>query len=563
MKFQVRSFFVSLATLSVAVFSAYTVSAPAFAEEKFAPVANPKATFAVEYTDEIASQEQIAKFTKDSIDWVKSKRSPAAAAGSPSESLISKEFKGYRDRYLGAKKTSELVDLIDDLNTNYSKLKENDTKFFAARMLMIKSLGGVIWKMIPLIEKTRMAQEVAAGMLRGMYEQLDIRFPDAQNKVVFEYMTQPQAGDTEQFKTVSDIQDKLVMAKLYPAIISSIKKLEAIDLKKEPIVFDTALRFGDEEATITQSHHRYKWVGEAERFAMLARLHRRASNLLLFTAYDLNDFIPFRQTIAKKLGFDVVKGEVTGADIAGLDRKTRTAIAKRYSFPLDSAVVSVKKIKVPAGFPNPTPFGPAWVTLPFWVDGASKVVFGEQQSKAAYQHLSAAVTYGQSAFDAMVAESKDEGALSVIDPALFAGRKDQIKDALKTMRAMIPEVVAKDTATKAPYTLHDLSGGRKIVVDVKGFYYHPPRNLTELFPTQFDAGAGKSDKGGWVTVKVDGKETQYRDYSKGRAIGWNKAVYAKLFPGLPSGDQVDDYQRILLRTCGARFLTSGLFGFVK
>ena len=488
-----------------------------------------------ELQNDFLTESQIIEKIKSGFEYESKNRSPADS-GDPTLESTSKTFQIYRTRYLSLKTTSELTQFLNDLETNYASFKDNDIKFFAARILPSKHMAGFFWRMIPLIRKNRMSQEVASGVLRGLYEQIAIRFPSEQNKVVFEYLTQPQNAYYDTFNSVDDIQ-KFVVNQFEPSLEKSIARLEQIKITT-PIVMDTELRFGEDGFAATSSHKQFKWIGNAELSATISRLHKKCSSLLVFSAYSLNDYIAYRKEIARDLGIDTL----TSNDyfpITGLDRKTRVEILNKYPHLFER------------------------ITAPLVVKG-KKVEYGKHQMVSAYFHLARSVFYIQTAWNQIAIEAKNKHHLyninaSVIDPDLFGSKASEIDAAMENLSAMISPLNAKSST----FILHESIHGQKASVDLKSFYLNPPQNLHSLLPNEFSPGDPRANKGGWVTVSIGNTKTQYRDYSKGRATGWNKEAYHNLFPSLTDGHDVDDYQRILLRTCGARYTSSLLFGFVK
>ena len=502
------------------------------------------------YDPQLLTDAQIKTHLKEAFDAENKNRSPADSVDA-NIGNTSADFKKYRDQDLAMKSAADVKKFLDDLNTAYPTFHDNDIKFFAARILPMRTMGGFFWRIVPLVSQSRMSEEMAASGLRGIYEQMEIRFPEAQNTAIFDFLIQPQTtpqtaaqiqANAPQvlpptFKKVSDLQ-AFVNNVFYNAVTASIVKLEGINLNGVPIAMDTELRFGDEGINASVSHKHFKWIGNAELAMTLARLHKRASNLLVFTAYQMDDFTAYRKNIAQRIGFDVATTTAL-FPITGLDRKTRVSVLKSYTnlMHLNDTMVTVN---------------------------GQQVKYGVNQMQVAYDNLASAVTYIENAWAAIQKEQTGQEhyntALSILDPELSAGRKADINEAIENLRGLVP--LPTNTARSA-YTLHDAVSGSKVMVDLKSFYMNPPEDMKSLLPTEFSPGVGRSDGSGWVSTTVAGVTTKSRDYGKGRATGWDRNAYATVFPSLGTGEDVDDYQRVILRTCGGRFISGGLFGFIK
>ena len=144
----------------------------------------------------------------------------------------------------------------------------------------------------------------------------------------------------------------------------------------------------------------------------------------------------------------------------------------------------------------------------------------------------------------------------------------------------------KDPSTLSSHQIPKITSevsGDTIAVDFLGFFYNPPKdfNLHQLMPTDYRAHedlVGLTDNvygkmGDKLTFDQgdskaklqfkDGPTVEFRNYLYGRASGWNKEAYATLFPGLSSGQEVADRERILNETRGGRPAMNTLMIFIK
>lgn len=463
-------------------------------------------------------------------------RTPDAAV-TLSERNLSSKYIELEKRYFDEsriKTPADFAKLLEELDTNYDTYPE-DVKLLVARISPLRKMGGFFWRVLPMLNHARMAQEVGSGALRAVYAQMAIKFPDNVDKVVFQYLTQPQEGLLEQFASERDLQ-VFAHLSLYPALKTSIKRIEKLNLTDKPVVFDARLRFG-EDSFPGSSTNRFHLVGEAERFTMLSRLHRRLFMIAVFVSYDLDGLMKYRAAIGKKMGVDVAGLQELNpmssyfggaqAEIAGLTRETRVKMMSKY---------------------------PSLYTLRSANEPAS-TSFGKRAMILAYNHFRMHVLYLTNAWQ--VLQKSGRAGNSVLDPEFFESRKEQIDEAMSVAVKLVPKDVSE------AYPIHSNRLGKIVHVNIRNFFYNPPTDLKKLLPTEFDKGDSRADKNGWIKAEVDHKPVIFRDYSKGRATGWNVAEYKKVFPDVRSPEDVATVERTLNSTLNGRLISGMLVPFAR
>jgi len=480
--------------------------------------------------------------------WNEKTRSPASV---PSEALMSIEYREMRDRFLNAKTDADIASLMNDLTdpAKFSKFPR-DLQFFAARVRPVKAFAGMVYRMQKITSRTRMAQEMALGALRGILEQIHIRFADLgidgsedlHAVALFQYLTKPQAGYLSVCESEASLQNYFA-SHIYNEIKESAKIIEGMNLS-DPIVMDAKLRFGIDSFGSAKNMQRFHFIGEGEKFAILARMHRRMAGLATFVAFDFRGFVDYRKELGQKYGWDV--GNIF-TPIGGLTREERVNVTKagkfRKDFPNLFALKSTPTVKYEG------PYAPLKDKM---------IPIGQSWTMAAYQHFHLSVGYVESAWKAF--QNKEHGSSFVVDNELFEAQSDEITETIANMRGL----TASLADAKSEFTLYSKVKKKAITVNFREFFVKPPQSLNDLLPTSFAKGEAGANSDSLVTRTVAGQKVSYRDYERGRAIGWNKKVYSNLFPEILNDKaQVDDYQGALISSRGGRMVSTALMSFVR
>jgi hypothetical protein len=463
------------------------------------------------------------------------KRRPSGSSLIGSEDLMSKELKEFRDKMIKARDGYTFAATLTEYDKNYDNLP-NDLKFVVARMSTFLPFRGIVWRATPLIHQTVVTQEMLLTTIRNMAEQVMINNPDSHLQAQMAFLSMPHADILgKQFKTEQELTNFFAI-EVYPALGKAIKRLENIKMvnvdasgRETPIVFDAKIRFGEHAfSDAYDATDRFKIVGEAERFATLARYHRRLSNIAQTAAYNWNGHLALRRDIGRKFGVDAVKSNAGflgfggGVFIDGVTRKERVEVIRQPKF------------------------ANLYTLLPN----------GKQWTKLAFNHLHASVMYLDKAWT-FIRDNRDPSEYMQLDPEVFQARKDQIDEGVANMKRLV--------SSDGPTTIQGALSGDKLTVNVKAFFENPPRDMKTLYPTEFAADedvmplkAKFSDmvaKDGTVKMKLGNQPVEWRNYFYGRAKAWNREAYKGLFPDVKSGADVARAQRILNETRGSRLIS--------
>ena len=111
---------------------------------------------------------------------------------------------------------------------------------------------------------------------------------------------------------------------------------------------------------------------------------------------------------------------------------------------------------------------------------------------------------------------------------------------------------AMEGMVKGPIEMRSFVTGKTLQVDLPSFYSNPPESLQNLLPTKFEQGPEFFQK------KAAGSEEvlKYRNYLKGRAIGWEISAFKPYFPGLKNDGDVAEAARILSQAWGGGLLAA-------
>ncbi|MBI3554681.1 MAG: hypothetical protein HY074_00285 [Deltaproteobacteria bacterium] len=487
-----------------------------------------------------------------------SKRKPSGNSSkiTGSEDLMSPELKAFRDKLVKTRHAEQLEPLLKDYNARYETLP-NDLKYVVARLSPILPFRGFFWRMATLAHQAVITQEVLLQTIRAFAEQIMTFEPDAQWQAYMTFFSIPngallwphEKGDgvrrpDQRFYVENDLVDFLA-TDVYQALGTAIKRLARlkttieINGKSTPLVFDGRIRFG--ENAFNQSYDavdRFALIGDAERFAAMARFHRRMATISQLAAYNMNGNIALRKEIGKKLGIDASISGMLGDDALGVD-----------------GLIRADRVRLAKGHPK-------LFTLR-----------SKEWMKTAYLHLNKWAEYLGRAWEYVQADRDNYDML--LDPDVFAGRHEQIDKAVANLKRMLP-----NPAKGGPASVYGAISGDELHVDLKSFFFNPPNDLKNLMPIKFNRhedieplkhvyGEGNLHWGSKSTVQmrmdVAGRkrDVEWRNYLFGRATGWDPGEYSKLFPGVSSPEDVAHSQRILGETRGGRPLLNTLAVFVK
>lgn len=486
-----------------------------------------------------------------------SKRRPAGATVAGTEDMLSKEYVEFRNKIIKCRTGVDFFEVIKSYDAKYDQIpaSANDLKFTIARMAAWMPMKGIIWRMTPMVHQVATTQEAILASLKNFSEQVKINEPNSQVEAHMLFLSMPTADLVgKQFHVESEFISFLAK-EVYPALKKSVQRIEALKMvnvqkngEETPIVFDGKIRFGENSFNGNyDDYERFKVLGEAERFAALARIQRRMYSIAVATAYNWNGHLALKRDIGKLYGigvaesalFDALPGDADPY-LRGVSRETRVATTKKYK-----------------NLYTLTPYGKDWMAL-------------------AYFHLHKSGIFLEETWKNI--KNNDNHYISQIDPEVFMARKEQNEVAIMNIKKLVG---AYGPGVSGRTKINGTMSGEELTVDLKGFYENPPRDLKVLLPTAFvknedlnglkklpqysslkEVKSGTSDI---MEVNLNGTNVRFRNYLFGRAISWNSSAeaYGKIFPSLKNGSDVGHAMKILNETRGTRLLTSGLTLFVR
>ena len=501
---------------------------------------------------EFFNDQEIEKLSANFI--AESKRRPAGSTIVGTEDMLSKEYVEFRNQAIKISNGVEFADFLKKYDDMYDKIPAhaNDLKFAVARMSTWIPFKGIIWRMTPMVHEVASTQSALLATLKNVAEQVKINMPDTQVEAHLLYMSMPTPELVgREFKIESDFITYLAI-EVYPSLEKSVKRLQQLQMNNvtknglSPIVFDAKIRFG--ENTFNDNYddfERFKVLGEADRFAALARTHRRMYNIAFMAGYNWNGHLALRRDIGKMFGIGVAESalfdSLPGADdvyLRSVSRESRVNAIKKYSklYTLNSN-------------------GQGWMTL-------------------AYSHLHFSGVYLGKTWDNI--KNNTSSYAAQLDPEVFMARKEQVEVGVMNIKKLVG---AYGPGVNGTTRVNGTLSGEELTVDLKGFFENAPKDLKKLLPVSFSKHEDLSPLKAHPTYKTmteagrdvmsvsfpGSKPVRFRNYLYGRSTGWNTSTdaYGRLFPGIKKAGDVADAMRILNETRGSRLLAGGLTMFVR
>ena len=484
-----------------------------------------------------------------------SKRRPAGSSEVGTEDMLSKEYVQFRNQLLKSKSGADFEKAITTYNNNYKNIPNTarDLQFTIARLAAWLPMKGIIWRMTPMLHNTTTTQALLLASLKNFTEQVEINMPDSHVEAQMLFLTMPTADLLgKEFHTEGDFINFLA-TDVYQALKTAVERLSVIQMHNDgpsgkplPIVFDGKIRFGNNAFNNGyDDYERFKILGEAERTASIARIHRRMYSISTMAAYNWNGHLALRKEIGKKFGYASAKATLFEA-LPGVDntylnsitREERTSIIRQYS-----------KLYVR------TPNGQSWMSR-------------------AYFHLHESGKYLAKTWDNIKNNTSDF--VAQLDPEVFMARKEQVEAGIMNINKLVG---AYGDGVSGRTKINGGLSGDEVEVDMKAFFEHSPEDFKKLLPIGF---AGNEDldslkklpeykslttkKRDTMQITFPGKKpVTFRNYMYGRATKWDTSAdaYGTLFPSLKGSEDVATAMRILNEARGTRILTSGLTMFIR
>lgn len=436
------------------------------------------------------------------------------------ESKMSPEMKKFRDDFLKIKTADELDAKLTELDKNYDKLQSEDVKFMAAQIIPMRALRGLVWRLIPTVEDTKITHSLLVTQVKSMAVNMKIFLPTDQWNAAFDYISQPfvQNGQfpfTEegvavaQFPRGSEIHVQAYLRNVViPMLRTSALRMEKLDLSDDQVVWDNKLLYGP--GSFPSAMDRYSLIGEVEKQSSLTYTYGTLSELAYQSAYSQQGAMKMNQQISKLYGWDAFLSQVDG-------------------------VPASKRINI--------------IRKPEFASWGVMYDDGQKWLNASWAYLARTVEHGDLAWTAMKNRPVSETFFADNSSALPFQRVVGLRmDNLKKMMegpTMVRSFITDETTT----------------VNLKDFYLNPVHDLKDLYATQFEG--GDEMKSMTLQTKSGAKKLSYRNYTHGRPTGWKVEVYKKYFPKVNNGSDLTNTARILSQGWGTSAVAMPLANYMN
>lgn len=435
------------------------------------------------------------------------------------EGKMSPEMKKFREEFLKVKTADELDAKLTELDKNYDSYSD-DVKFMAAQLIPMRALRGLVWRLIPTVEDTKITHSLLLTQVKSLGVNMKIFLPTDQWNAAFDYITQPfvqngqfpftQAGEVvAQFPKGSEVHVQAYMRNtVLPMLRTSALRLDKIDLSDSYIVWDNKLLYGP--GAFPSAMDRYSLVGEVEKQTSLTYLYGTLSEIAYQSAYSQEGGLKMNQQISKLYGWDSFLSKVDG-------------------------VPASKRIQI--------------IRDPKYSNWGRLYDDGQKWLNSSWHFLARSVAHGDLAWNAMKSRPVSEVYFSDNSYALPFQRPVNLRlDNLKKMLegpTMIRSFITEETAT----------------VNLKEFYLNPPTDLKDLYATGFEGGAENATLS--LKTKDGVKAFSHRNYFKGRPMSWKIDAYKKYFPAVKNGTDLQNTARILSQGWGSATIAMPLANYLN
>ena len=506
-----------LTLILVGLPSAFAEKLQTAAETKYFKSINKVAPFKVDYAWLTPEEEKQAD-----QDIAKSQREPSSIAAD--ESHMSEEFRKFRDEFLKIKAAADLNQFLVNADTHFDQFKENDTRFFAAQVAALRPLRGVIWKVIPVFNKSnqKMVHSFLVTIVRSIASQMKLLLPTDQWDAGFAYITQPYIEDRDQksmgtlaarFNDESELMGYFA-GPVYDSLMQAGQRIAAIKLKGKSMVWDNQLLYG--KASFVDGLDRYRLVGELEKLNTLSAIHATLASIAYDRAYSCEGLVSLYGKVGNLYGIDAFIKTVDG-----IPSTKRVAVLKSAEF-----------------------------------DHYGRILFdGHDWMKKALKHIQDSVRLSSDSWEKIKTSKRKPNEVYLFDTS-FAETSQRTND-LRQENAKA--VVAARAELRSSIT------GETVVFDLPNFFNFPPADLKSFLPNHFEDGTPMIQVS---LTETSGKkvDTEYRNYFVGRADGWDWNVYKLIFPELKGPEdakKIKDYVRILNQTWGTSILALPLVNVIE
>lgn len=425
----------------------------------------------------------------------RSKRSIASGL-EVNDSLMSKEYKAFRKTFLEIKTPQELDKQLEIIEANYDRYPD-DMKLIVAVLSPMRVMRAFTYKVYPLVTQEKVAHSAILTRVLNFAAFMKINLPTDQWNAGFKYLTEPMMeDDLARINSPEELQ-AFVGTKLYPAFLKASKRINAIDLGSNPVVWDNKLLYGT--GSFQDNFKRYQLVGEAERLAVLAGIHASLGDMARFQAYNVDQYLSLTKDLSSLYGYDSMFSPVDGL--------TAQKVQHVFMKPKYRSLFTLREN-------------------------------GEGNLQASYRHTKESTRLFVLAWQEL--KNRDSNDLQVLRSAMVMPFSTEIDKSIEASEKMISE----RTTVRSEIT------GEMITVDLPALYNNPPRDLKAFLPTGFD----QSNK--TLTHKVQlksgkTKDIVFRNYFHGRPTQWNAKAYSTLFPDVKKDSDVPEVVRVLNQATGS------------
>ncbi|GAB4409391.1 MAG: hypothetical protein OHK0056_11340 [Bacteriovoracaceae bacterium] len=473
-----------------------------------------------------------AEPTSYSFKWIKGEDMPKlikearkrqqvrkTASGGVDTSLMSEEYKSMVNQVLTIKTGDQLASMLDTLDKKVDSYPD-DAKMLGSLLLLLKPMRGVVYRMIPMVEKPKVTHSFLRNQVKTLASNMRLYLPLDHWEAGFAYLTEPFAVNG---KAVAQFENSKLFAKdkstaiqqfqnfleadVYNSFAQAVQRVESIQFKR-PVVWDNRLVFGGSSFQGDDIENRYRYVQEGERHLTLSSLHLGMHYLYYVTAYDINDSLKFSYRVGRLYGIDGFDNEIVG-------------------------VPNYKVSKELKKFPHLFEMRPN----------------GETKMRASFQHLREGIRQVRLAREELRDEAPNR--MLVLNPEKFNPWDEDFEKQMAVAECL----VGKDSDEPGVCPVHSAITGEVVKINLFAFYDKAPRDLKSLMATDWDLSTEEI---------TDSKlKVTYPNYYWGRPTSWNKDAYKAYFPELKSGEEVAKNVRVLRQAYGGEFFGAPFAFFVE
>lgn len=442
------------------------------------------------------------------------------ATGGIDTSLMSPEYQKLRDGIINVKTGEELAGMLKTLDSKVDSYPE-DAKMLGSLLLLLKPMRGVVYRMIPMVEKPKITHSFLRNQVKQIASNMRLYLPFEHWEAGFSYLTEPY--DVGNGKAVSQFENPKLFSKdktaaiqqyqdfleseVYPEFAKAANRIQGITFK-HPVVWDNRLVFGATSFQGDDTENRYRYVQEGEKHLALSSLHLGMHYLNYVTAYDINDVLKLSYKVGRLYGIDGFDGEVDGTP----NYKISKEINK---------------------FPN---------LFVMRKDGQEKM-------ERSFQHLREGIRQVRLAREEVKGEAPNR--FLVLNPEKI----DPWDENFEKQMAVAECLVGKDSDEPGVCPVHSAITGEVVKVDLYAFYHQAPKDLKSLMATDWNLTSNE------ITNKK--LKVTYPNYFWGSPTSWDKKSFSAYFPEITSGKDVAKNVRVLRQAYGGEFFGAPFAFFVE